>query len=145
MKARFASPILLRGGRWGVRVSWRARVGDIVDVRSVEGKIWQTRIAAILWTDHNDDSLVCATRPCKQQRRKTRERGPVEDAQLGETLPDGRLSAYAREAVEVGDRAVVVLEDGRRFLARVDELVPDELSCPAGWTCFVFIWTDTDA
>lgn len=65
MSARYASPHQLRDGAWGVRVSWKTRVGEIVQVRSAKGKVWRACIVAILWTDNNDGSMVCKTRPLK--------------------------------------------------------------------------------
>jgi len=63
---KYASRYPLQHGQ-GIRCTWRVQPGEIVDVRTRSGKIYQTRVTTILWEDANDGSLICRTRGCKQR------------------------------------------------------------------------------
>lgn len=63
---KYASRYPLQDGQ-GIRCTWRVQPGEIVDVRTRSGKVYQTRIKTILWGDVNDGSLICRTRGCKQR------------------------------------------------------------------------------
>ena len=55
-----ATPIKLKDGSWGVRVSGAVQAGDRVTVRSRSGKSWEVKISRVLWTgpDRNGSGQV---------------------------------------------------------------------------------------
>ena len=55
-----ATPIKLKDGSWGVRVSGAVQAGDRVTVRSRSGKSWEVTISRVVWTgpDRNGSGQI---------------------------------------------------------------------------------------
>lgn len=58
--AAYATPIRLRNGDWGARVTGAASSGDAITVTTRSGKSWTATVDRVFWT--NGDVTIVSTR-----------------------------------------------------------------------------------
>lgn len=55
-----ASPIKLKNGEWGAKVSGTPRVGERITITTSAGKSWSAEVAKVVWS--GDGVAIVATR-----------------------------------------------------------------------------------
>jgi len=55
-----ASPIKLRNGNWGARVTGTVNVGDEITITTRAGRNWQTLVERIVWSGTSRDGTPAA-------------------------------------------------------------------------------------
>ena len=62
-----ASPIRLRDGSWGARLSGLVAPNQKITIQTAGGKTWQATVWQVLWTDDKGSVVTTATGRCRSR------------------------------------------------------------------------------